>query len=127
MFPITKAPALLVALVVIFSPPGFVSASDSHRVKIKTQLSTGDSAQSQTTITRLEVGIEKEFGSEFPKLKVLVLPIEDERVPLQFSLIAEDGQVLGSTIVYFLPEIGAEFSLDAEGVDVQGQVMSLTR
>ena len=51
-----------------------------------------------------------------------MLPLEADQVPLQISLVAENGQVLSATTVYYTPETGAEFSLDAEGIDAEGQV-----
>ena len=78
-------------------------------------------------IFTLEPGVEKLYGDRYPKLKILVLPFEEDLVPLQISLVAETGATLSSTTVYYTPENGAEFSLNAEGLDAHGDISDFSR
>ncbi len=123
----TKSPIPLIALLLIISPMGLAEESEEPRVVVKTRLAWEYSSRSQTLIFKIEAGVEKLFGQKYPKLKVLVMPPEGEQVPFQISLIAESGQVLSSTMVYYTPDVGAEFSLDAEGIDAQGEISALSR
>lgn len=91
-------------------------------ITIKTSVGVQNSLRKSTVMFVLESGAEKVFGSRYPTITVNVLPVEGDQVPLQISLITEDGDILNSTTVYYTPEISAEFSLDADGVEVDGQV-----
>jgi hypothetical protein len=106
---------------------GLTEVSEESRVVVKMWLTTENSSRSQTVIFTIEAGVEETFGRKYPKLKILTLPIEEEHVPFQISLVAESGQVLSSTTVYYTPDAGAEFSLDADGIDAQGQILALSR
>ena len=121
-----KASALITTLFLLIGPVDFTEAAETFRAKMRVQIATERLSKSHTILFTLEEGAEKNFGSEYPKLKVLVLPRESDQMPLQISLVAESGQTISSIIVYFTPESGAEFSLDADGIDAQGKITSLS-
>ena len=119
-----KASSLIAVIFFLACSVTLAERTEASRVIIKTRLATEYSSQSQTVIFTLEPGVEKLFGARYPMLRVLVLPLEADQVPLQISLVAESGQTLSSTFVYFTPENGAEFSLNAEGIDAHGNISS---
>jgi len=119
--------SLIATLLFFIGSAVLAEVPEPSRVIIKTRLATEYSAKKQTVIFTLEPGFEKVFGTDYPILKVLVLPLEANQVPIQISLVAENGKILSSTTVYYTPETGAEFSLDVEGIDAQGQVSSFSR
>ena len=122
-----KIIATITALLLITGPIDIALASGPIRAIIRVQVSEERSSRSQTVIFKLEEGVEKNFGNDYPMLKVLVLNWESDQLPLRISLVAENGQTLNSTIVYFTPESGAEFSLDADGIDAQGEITALEK
>ena len=122
-----KARIVIAVLFLLACSAALAERTEASRAIIKMRLVTEYSRQSQTVIFTLEPGVENLFGSRYPKLRVLVLPLEADQVPLQISLVAESGQTLSSTTVYYTPEIGAEFSLDAEGIDAQGKISSFSK
>ena len=122
-----QAKILVVVFVLLACSVTLAERAEAPRVVIKTQMATESSSKSVTLIIRLWPGREELFGDRFPKLRILVLPVEADQVPLQISLVAESGQTLSSTIVYYTPEYGAEFSLDAEGIDAHGSISSTSK
>ena len=104
-----------------------VQASEPSRVIIKTRLVSENYSKAMTVIFALEPGVEKVFGPRFPKLRIVVLPVEADQVPLLISLFDERGATLSSITVYYTPETGAEFSLDADGIDAEGQISHFSR
>ena len=122
-----KAICLIAIAFLLAGSVALAEGPTASRAIIKVRLATESSAQSKTVIFTLEPGVEKLFGPRYPKLRVLVLPLEADQVPLQISLVAENGLTLSSTMVYYTPEYGAEFSLDAAGIDAHGTISSFSR
>ena len=122
-----KASSLVAVIFFLACSVTLAERTEASRVIIETRLATEYSSQSQTVIFTLEPGVEKLFGARYPMLRVLVLPLEAGQVPLQISLVAESGEILSSTTVYYTPEYGAEFSLDAEGIDAHGNISSFSK
>ncbi len=117
-----KATALITILIVLLAPLHFSGASEPERALFRVQISDEKSSRSHTVLFTLREGSQKYFGSQFPTLKVLVLPIGAGGIPLSISLVEEGGQELAKTLVYFDPDSGLDFSLEADGLTAQGTI-----
>ncbi len=117
-----KATALVTMLILLFGPLHVVDASEPERAVFRVQIATEKSSRSHTVLFTLNEGSKKYFGAQFPTLKVLVLPVEAEGIPLRISLVEESGQVLAKTLVYYNPDSGLDFSLKADGLTAQGSI-----
>jgi len=109
-------------LLLLIGPSAYPDEAKPYRAEIRAQIATEKSGSQVVALVDLDEGKEKQFGSGYPKLKLLVLSYESDKIPIQLSLISETGQVLSSTIIYFTLETGVDFSLEAKGVDVRGRV-----
>jgi len=100
----------------------FSDEAKLYRAEIRARLTTEKSDSQIVALVDLEEGKEKQFGSGYPKLKLLVLSGNSDNIPIQLSLVSSTGQILSSTIIYFQLETGVSFSLEADGVGVRGRV-----
>jgi hypothetical protein len=120
-----KVTTLVALFVLAIGPVGIADADEPIRAIFRVQISTEKSSRSHTVMFSLADGSAKYFGTEFPTLKVLVLPTESEVVQLQLSLVDENKQALSSTVIEYAPESIAEFSVAAEGLRAEGTVSTL--
>jgi len=104
----------------------FSDEAKLYRAEIRARLTTEKSDSQIVALVDLEEGKEKQFGSGYPKLKLLVLSGNSDNIPIQLSLVSSTGQILSSTIVYFPLKTGVNFSLEADGVGVRGRVNSFS-
>jgi hypothetical protein len=112
----------LFAIPLIVSSVPVTLASEEPRAVVYVSLSSSTWSRAQTVIFAIKPGAETLLPTRYPRLKILIMQPEKETVPIQISLVAESGQVLSSTTVDYSAEVGAEFSLSADGIEAEGKI-----